>query len=463
MIDCIRRKLENRKVLLLGFGREGKSSYKLIRKVLPALPVAIADSNTNICKDPLVAGDPLVSFRVGEIYLNGLNEFDVIFKSPGITLKDLPEGTDLSRVTSQTDLFMEIFSSQVVGITGTKGKSTTSTLVHHLLRQAGKPSVLLGNIGRPAFEALEDITPETTIVYELSSHQLEHVSYAPHIAVFLNLFPEHLDAYHSFRDYMLAKMNITRCQSEQDFLIYNRDDERVRSLINEFSLLRRYFPFSFSEEQKNGAYIKDGWIWFSKDGLAQPVINLQQKIHLKGDHNLKNIMAAISACKILDVSNDDISDGVASFRGLEHRIEFAGIHRGIYFYNDSIATVPEACMEAVKALGNVDTLILGGFDRGIDYSGLASFLARSDVRNFILTGEAGKRIGKELLKCKREEQVLYPVAKFDDFLPIAITQTHPGFTCLLSPAASSYDEFMNFEVRGKRFKELVGMTGNENE
>jgi UDP-N-acetylmuramoyl-L-alanine---L-glutamate ligase len=455
MYKLLREKLEGKKVVLLGFGREGSSSYKTIRKVIPALRLTIADRNESVREDPLVSSDPLVDFILGESYLSGLSGFDIVIKSPGITLKDLEYVIPREKITSQTDLFLQVFSRQVVGITGTKGKSTTSSLLHHILKIDGKESLLLGNIGRPAFDCIDEINPNSVIVFELSSHQLEYISRAPHISILLNLFPEHLDAYVSFLDYQRAKMNILSYQDEPDYFIYNIDDEKVRERINESAGRSILFPFSFSKSLSNGCFVERHEIIFSVNDKREAVLDLDKKRKLKGDHNVANIMAVISCCRILGVDNDAIREGVAGFTGLEHRLEYTGTVNGILFYNDSIATIPEACIEGVKALGEVDTLILGGFDRGIEYSGLARFLSESTVRNIIFTGEAGARIRREVETMKRLEQTLFSISRFDDFLAIAMKQTKPGSICLLSPAAASYDEFLNFEMRGKRFRELV--------
>jgi UDP-N-acetylmuramoyl-L-alanine---L-glutamate ligase len=455
MIDFLREKLATQRIVLLGFGREGQSSFRLIRRLLPLVSLYIADIDESVIENPLVTDDPNVLFRLGHDYLKGLNEFDVIIKSPGISLKDIDNNIVREKITSQTDLFLEVYSRQVIGITGTKGKSTTSTLLHAILKRAGKNAILLGNIGRPAFNSIEDIHEDTIIVYELSSHQLEYISSAPHISILLNLYQEHLDAYHSFRDYQLAKMNIVRFQNESDYFIYNADDRIISGLIGEFHLDRNYQPFSFENELADGSFIRDGMIIYSEDCVTQKVLDLNKKRKLKGDHNLRNIMAVINACKILGIENEIIQEGIAGFTGLEHRMEYAGKFRGISFYNDSIATIPEATIEAIKSLERVDTIILGGFDRGIDYTGLAGFLSASKVRNFICTGEAGKRISDLLGPLIRNDQKLFLIQKFDEFLDLALKNTVPGTICLLSPAAASYDEFQNFEMRGKRFKELV--------
>jgi UDP-N-acetylmuramoyl-L-alanine---L-glutamate ligase len=460
MTDLITKKLSGKKVVLLGFGREGQSSYRVIREALPTLPLVIADRDESVHVHPLVANDLRAEFRTGQNYLDDLDEFDVIIKSPGIALHKLGNSIPPAKITSQTDLFLQEYSRQVIGVTGTKGKSTTVSLIRHILKQYLPDVILLGNIGRPPFDCLEYLSDSTEIVDELSSHQLEYLTKGPRIAVLLNIYQEHLDAYNSYRDYQLAKMNITKCQDAGDYLIYNADDPIISGHLDVLNLARNRWEYSMQKKVKNGCFIVHGFIVYCEDSKEEKVWDLRWKRKLKGDHNLMNIMAAINVCKIKGVPDDIIAEGISSFRGLEHRIEFAGRYRGIDFYNDSIATIPEATIEAVKALQNVDTIILGGFDRGIDYSGLARFLGSSHVRNFILTGEAGKRIMSELEKTASSSQKLILIQRFDDFRDAAVELTKEGEVCLLSPAAASYDEFPNFEVRGKRFKELVnGLEG----
>jgi UDP-N-acetylmuramoylalanine--D-glutamate ligase len=454
MLDLIRRELENKKVLLLGFGREGQSSYRLIRRVLPELPLTIADEDKSVCEYELLKNDYFVDFILGEGYLERLNSFELVMKSPGISLKDIPYDIERSSITSQTDLFLRRYFQQIIGVTGTKGKSTTATLTHHILKLAEKESLLMGNIGRPAFDFIDEIRPETNLVYELSSHQLEYVRRSPHIAVLLNLYQEHLDAYRSFQDYQVAKMNIAKYQIQGDCFIFNYDDERIEHLVSMMDIARK-LSFSFRTTLDDGCYVQNRQIVYSSGGEKVVIFDLGRKIKLKGDHNLMNIMAAASVCKELGINNEIIAEGIASFKGLEHRIEYVGEFNGIYFYNDSISTIPEACIEAVKALGKVDTLILGGFDRGIDYSGLAKFLSASGIRNLIFTGDAGRRILHEIKDIKSPGQTLFLISRFDEFKDIVFNVTRKGCICLLSPAAASYDEFQNFEMRGKRFKELV--------
>ncbi len=454
MLDLIRRKLENKKVLLLGFGREGQSSYRLIRRVLPELHLTIADADKSVLGNEILKNDHFVDFILGEGYLEGLNSFEQIMKSPGISLKNITYDIDRSSITSQTDLFLSRYSCQIIGVTGTKGKSTTATLTHHILKLGEKESLLMGNIGRSAFDFIDEIRPETNLVYELSSHQLEYIRRSPHIAVLLNLYQEHLDAYRSFYDYQDAKMNIAKYQVKGDCFIFNCDDERIRQFVSMMDITDR-LPFSFQTTLDNGCYVQNGKIIYSSGEKKEVIFDLNRKIKLKGDHNLMNIMAAASVCKQLGVDNEIIAEGIASFRGLEHRIEYVGEFNGIHFYDDSIATIPEACIEAVKSLDKVDTLILGGFDRGIDYSGLAKFLSASGIRNLIFTGEAGRRILHEIKDIKSSGQTLFLISRFDEIKDIVFHVTRKGYICLLSPAAASYDEFQNFEMKGKRYKDLV--------
>lgn len=372
MLDLIRRELENRKVLLLGFGREGQSSYRLIRRVLPEQHLTIADADKAVGENEMLKNDRFVDLHLDEGYLEGLNSFERILKTPGISLKDIIYDLDPASITSQTDLFLSWYSGKVIGVTGTKGKSTTATLIYHILKLAGKDSLLMGNIGRPAFDFIDEISPETNLVYELSSHQLEYVRNSPHLAVLLNLYQEHLDAYRSFHDYQAAKMNIAKYQVKGDYFIFNNDDERIKQFVSVMNIQAR-MPFSLQTELAEGCNIQNGQMVFSKRGEQELIFDLKRKMKLKGDHNLMNIMAAACTCRLLGIDNEAIAEGISSFRGLEHRIEYVGEVNGIQFYDDSIATIPEACIEAVKALDKVDTLILGGFDRGSIIRDLQNF------------------------------------------------------------------------------------------
>ncbi len=452
----IREKFAHKSIVILGFGREGQSTYSLLRKIFPDKQLSIADRNEAVRENPLILHDLFVSFITGTDYLSYLAGYDVIIRSPGIIVWNLPSDIQ-QKITSQTEIFLEGYSKQVIGVTGTKGKSTTSSLIHHIFKTAGKDAVLAGNIGNPVFHFIDVIKPGTTVVFELSSHQLEYLKVAPHIAVLLNLYQEHLDAYESYETYQRAKINIVKYQQPSDIVVFNADDTLLKTLVDPYLKNRRASPFSLQSQPQPGGFIRENVLCFADGQQVVPVWNIHQDRFLRGEHNLRNILAAVSVAMFYGIDLDMIEDGIATFKGLAHRLEYVGEFDHIHFYNDSIATIPEACMEAIKAVPNVDTLVAGGFDRGIDYSELAGFLIRSNVRNLILLGAAGKRIMEQLAAFDHSGKHIFPINRFDDFKPIAFRETLAGHACLLSPAAASYDEFKNFEERGIRFRELVSV------
>jgi UDP-N-acetylmuramoylalanine--D-glutamate ligase len=299
------------------------------------------------------------------------------------------------------------------------------------------------------------VREETVVVLELSSHQLEFLTRGPHIAVMLNFFQEHLDAYSSYDAYQEAKLNITRYQTDEDFLVFSADDPALSVKVKPFLPFRRAYPCSFHPVSDFGMSLENDRLVFHDGNHHQPVWNIHQDRFLRGSHNLRNIMAAATVAQLLEVGHEDLEDGIATFKGLEHRLEYVGETARIHFYNDSIATIPEACIEAIKAIPGVDTLVAGGFDRGIDYEPLGRFLAESAVNHFILTGDAGTRIGSAIMAAGIGSKTVHYISHFDEFAKIAFRVTRPGYVCLLSPAAASYDEFRNFEERGRRFRALT--------
>jgi len=454
MISDLVEILADKKILILGFGKEGISSYQLLRKYIPVSQISIADQREKLDIDFDI--DPGVKLYLGSLYLEKLDEFDLIIKAPGVPKKILQNRVDQEKIISQTDLFLRIFSDQIIGVTGTKGKSTTSSLIKHILSAFSKNVVLVGNIGIPPFELVDQIDEKTWIVFELSSHQLQDVSNSPHIAVLLNLFEEHLDHYDDLNTYHLAKMNIAKFQKETDWLIFNDDDQNIKELLSKHEQKCNTLPYSLLNSFSQGAFLKkDGIIEFMTE-RQKSVFDVRKRGFLPGDHNLMNIMAAICVCKIIGLTDATITEAINNFKGLRHRLEYLGQFNGIHFYNDSIATIPEATIGAIKTLENVDTLILGGKDRGIDYQNLFDYLPVSSVNNIIFTGDAGKRIKQGLLNTRKlQEQKLFFIHDFNELPEIIKENTSAGSICLLSPAASSYDMFRNFEERGDVFKKIA--------
>ena len=428
MKEQIIEKLRGQKILILGFGREGKSTLAFLNRELPDVEIAIADINP-------IEDESVVKYTTftGPDYLNCCKDYNIIIKAPGVAIKnDLPD-SEKAKITSQTDLFLQAYRNQTIGITGTKGKSTTSSLIFHILQETGKKSVLVGNIGKPCFDFIDEITPETIVVYELSSHQLEYVKASPHYAVLLNIYDEHFDHYATPDGYYNAKKNIFRLQQTGDLLVYG--DIFQHAIQTELDAIP---SFKIDIEK------------------TEVVPKSQIKTSLLGEHNLKNIEAAAAIAYALRIDGEAFLAAVESFKGLPHRLEYIGTFRNIKFYNDSIATAQEATISAVKAIGDVDTLILGGMDRGLDYHPLVEFLKHSNVRNILLLPDTGAKI-EQIFAEDRYVQGLIHVKNMEEAVKMAYEVTNPSQSCLLSPAAASYGFYKNFEERGKDYCRLVNM------
>jgi len=453
MKELLEKITTGKKILILGFGREGRSSYRLLKKLFPDIEIRIADKNPNLHLSEFEDIKPETLYLGGH-YLEAAPWADVIFKSPGIDFGLSENGSFRHKIVSQTSLFLEQFHSQIIGITGTKGKSTTSSLIYHLLKESGRDALLVGNIGVPPFDLVEKVKVNTIIVFEISAHQLEYVAYSPHIAVLLNIFQEHLDYFPSLEKYAEAKFNITRYQSASDFLIFDTGNQYLRE-----HLLSREFTGKLIPVELDGSGYHADCQAISIAG-AENVINVTRS-KLNGRHNLKNILIAATACKIAGLNTMEIESGLTTFNPLEHRLEEAGTAAGIRFINDSISTIPESTIEAIKTLPETDTIIIGGFDRGIEYRELVDYLVQSSVRNFLFTGAAGKRMMELMLSKNPAGKNLIFVEKYHEMPELILRHTRSGKICLLSPAASSYDQFVNFEERGKIFKEMVERIKNK--
>ena len=424
---------ESRSVLILGFGREGRSTYAFIRKYYPDKPLGVADIKRVDMEDENV--------RVfsGDGYLDAVKRYDLIMQSPGISMRDV-KIPDQVEISGQVDLFLRFVACETIGITGTKGKTTTSSLIYEMLLAAQKPACLIGNIGVPVFNSLADIEGKTAVI-EMSSHQLEFAKASPHIAVFTNIYEEHLDHYRGFNEYVNAKLNILRYQNERDFYVYNAD-QGLNGHIDQASLKAKGIPVREKDGETNEFFR-------SLTGANDRLI---------GKHNRYNIFFAAAAARCLGVDNESILRGIRNFEGIEHRMEPVGIFRGIRFFNDSIATVPVAVISAIEAIGDVETLIIGGKDRGIDYTGLISDLTKSGIKNLICLPETGHTIGAALAAVTGKIKVVF-AADMEQAVKSAFELTHAGHSCLLSPAASSYNRYKDFEEKGRHFKALVRELG----
>ncbi len=455
LLSDITEKFKNKKILILGFGREGRSTYLFLRKIFPEKIIGISDQDELIRADSFLKEDAALQFHLGQNYLEGIENYDWILKTPGISNIIIEDKVSKSNISCQTDIFLQIFGRQTIGISGTKGKSTTSFLCFDILKKYFPNVILGGNMGIPLFDIIPQIQKDTIIVCEFSSHQLENIIAGPHISILLNLYQEHLDHYHSYQAYQYAKFNMAKFQTGQDFAIYNEDNEELRTLFQLNPVSAGTFSYSVLHDVQRGCFLDEGFICYRDIEKSEKIFSLQNPRPLKGMHNLQNIMSVINACKLLGVPDPIIRQGVVEFKGLEHRMEYVGTRDGILFYNDSISTIPEATMAAVESLEKVDTLILGGFNRGIDYNKLANYLNHSKIRNLVFVGAAGEQI---LLEMSKEHTVKQKYITENDYTKIVdwcFETTKKGHICLLSPAASSYDAFKNFEERGRLFKQLV--------
>ncbi|OGK18039.1 UDP-N-acetylmuramoylalanine--D-glutamate ligase [Candidatus Roizmanbacteria bacterium RIFCSPLOWO2_12_FULL_40_12] len=443
------KNLSAKKVLILGYGREGKSTHKFLSKYFPDVKISVADEQ-ELSPTPLGVENKYT----GKDYLKHLSEFELVIKSPGIPTR-LPEIQkylkENGKITSHMNLFFENYSGVAIGVTGSKGKSTTSSLIHTILKEKYDDVRFGGNIGLPALDLINDSNDSTIFVLELSSFQLEYILYSPHIAVLLDIFPGHLDVHPSFEDYVAAKRNILTFQKKEDFMIYNPKHSEVDKFISESQATK--YTYS-SEDQSTNCFIKDENIYF-KNEEGEISIMPVKSIPLIGHGNLENTLAAVLVLNLLGVSKKQIQKGIANFKPLEHRLEFVAEKNGVRYYDDSIASVPEAAIHAIQALGNkVETLIAGGHNRNQDLKKLVKTTAQSQIKNLILFPETGKLMEKEMKK-ERTDISTYHVNSMKEAVLRASEVSSPGTICLLSPGSPSFGLFKNFEDRGAQFKEEV--------
>lgn len=442
MINELINYFQDKKIIILGFGREGKSTYSLIRRYLKEQVIYITDKNEE--NYDFIKDDENVVCVCYEDYLASLNDYDIIMKTPGISFVGIDTSKFDSKIKSQLELLLEFFDVFTIGVTGTKGKSTTSSLIYRMLEEQNVKSMLLGNIGVPVFDYVDIIDSDMTLVLEMSSHQLEFMNLSPNIAILTNVFEEHLDHYECFEKYVQAKCNIFKFQKKNDYFLYNVDNEFLRNSINDVN--GKSYKVSFLGRDCSDIFVKDNNVFWGNKFLY----DFNEPRNLLGDYNLNNIMFVLGVSEILGLDLDRTIKSISDFKTLEHRLEFIGEYDEILYYDNSIATVPMAVIESVKALGNVDTLIIGGMDRGIDYSNFIEFLNLSDINNVICMPKTGHDIAIGLNEKKR-----YVVNTMEEAVSVAKRVTAKKKSCLLAPAAASYGFFKSFEEKGDLYKKLV--------
>lgn len=450
MKNLLKKYIENKKIAILGFGREGKSTLKLCMEIGGYKSIDVLDLN-----EVTQELDPKITVVCGPGYQDSLNFYDIVIKSPGIVLKQNIKNYTCN-ITSQTEIFFEKYKRQIIGITGTKGKSTTTTLIHHILKTSKYDTVLAGNIGIPAFDILDSITENSIIVFEMSSHMLEYMKVSPKIGALLNIHEEHLDHYGTMEKYVAAKKNIYKNQLVGDVCFVNKDID-VSSMADIITVS--------AEDNRANVYIRGNIIYIeSKDKSFQYTIPVKQ-INLIGEHNMFDIGMAYAILKCVGISDEEFTKGLISYNPLPHRLQYIGTIDGVKYYDDSISTICDTTIQALKSVENVQTVLIGGMDRGIDYDELIEFLADNSVSNIVLMYDTGKRIFNEINELPNEvkhkfESRLYLTQDLDEAVDIAKKYTTEGNCCVLSPAAASYGYFKNFEERGNKYTELVKCAKN---
>jgi UDP-N-acetylmuramoylalanine--D-glutamate ligase len=380
---------------------------------------------------------------------------DLIVISPGVPVKLPPLDLARSRgvaVWSEIELAWRFLRGKLVAITGSNGKTTTTSLVAHILKNAGIPTLVGGNIGVPLVSLIETSTDSSVTVAEISSFQLEATEvFRPGIGVLLNLTPDHLDRHASFEEYADAKMRMFENQLEGDNAVLNADDPEV---TRRMPSRPHVFWFSRQKRVAQGAFLREDQIIFRNEG-SEVAVARRDEIALRGEHNVENVLAACAAAYLAGATPTAIASGVKTFQGVEHRLEFVAEVGGVKFYNDSKATNVDAALKAVEAFPGPLVVILGGTDKGSPYTPLREPL-RARARLTILIGAAADRIAADL----GDAVPAVNAGTLDRAVQLAVERARPGDTVLLAPACSSFDQFENYEHRGRTFKELVAKFEN---
>lgn len=420
---------DHKKILIVGTGVEGQATFRFLKKYFPNNVIDIVDQ-----KD-------------GENYLDKQKEYDIAIKSPGIKSSSIT-----IPYTTATNIFLSNAKGKIIGVTGTKGKSTTSTLILEMLKKHGFNAYLGGNIGQSPLDFMDTLNEQSWTVLEMSSFQLQDVKRSPHIAVLLMIVPEHLDRHGSIEAYIDAKRNILRFQDSSDFAVINRDYPPTNE--SNLETIARTFQVSRERECNEGCFVRNKSIYLRKDSREEEIINIDI-IKLIGKHNLENVCAASMVAFLAGVSKENIASVLRSFTGLPYRLEFVGEFGNIRFFNDSLATIPQATMEALDALEETETLIAGGFDRGIDYKALGLKIANSKVKALILFPTTGEKIWRAVCEATKTPPEKFEATTMQQAVRIAFAETSPGKICLMSPASASFNLFKNYKDRGNQFKKEV--------
>jgi len=447
----ISEKYKDKKVAVLGFGLEGQATFEYLAR---------NGINAKIC-DQLNLADFIernpryrdCDLLLGEKYLNSLGDFDFVFKTPGISplLPEIKIAEKQGTVfTSQIEEFFDLCPVPIIGVTGTKGKGTTSTLIYDMLKNAGRDAYLGGNIGIPAISFLDDLKENSIVVLELSSFQLQVLRKSPQIAVLLNVTSEHLDYHQDTAEYREAKANILKYQKSEDFALINADYEVSLEMAKVSKAKKLYFS---RYKEVNGCYVNDNDEIVLNYDESERVLAGASELKLRGRHNLENATAAALAASVAGVSADVATYTLVNFTGLEHRLELVREVNNVKYYNDSFSTVPETAIAAIDSFSEPVVLIAGGSSKKSDYTELGKKIAASNVKAIILIGDTAEEIKASIPSF--EGEIVLGLTRMSDVVAKAAQIAEIGDVILLSPASASFGLFTNYKDRGDQFKNSV--------
>lgn len=427
------------KVAIAGYAAEGKVNYRYWREL--GHQVTVVDER-EISAHELPYG---ASAMLGEGVLRELDDFDLVVRTASLNPKKIKTN---GKVWSATNEFFDKCPAQIIGVTGTKGKGTTCSLITSIFEAAGKTVHLVGNIGTPALEVLPDIMADDIVVFELSSFQLWDIEKSPHIAVILLIEPDHLNIHRDLNDYLGAKANIRAHQQNGDTCIYHPTNElaaRAARTSQRGELLR------YGTSDGGGVYESEGYFYQNEQKICST-----DALQLLGRHNIENACAAITVAKRYGIENEKIEKGLKRFKGLPHRLEFVRTVGGVEYYNDSFSSAPAATAAAVASFSQPEILIVGGIDKGADFTHLIAEIKNTDhVKSILLIGEIRHKLDKLLKKADITQAHVLDAKTMDEVVATARAEAREGDVVVMSPACASFDMFRDFYDRGDQFRSIV--------
>ncbi len=458
-LEIFKQNISGKKVAVLGIGISNIPAIEYLVKL--GAKVTARDLKEKLDSECNFLKDLGVEFVLGKNYLDNLDKYDYILRSPGV--KPFEKGIEDAVkngvvLTSEIELLVKLCQARIIGVTGSDGKTTTTTLISKFLEEAGYKVWLGGNIGIPLFSKIDEIKKDDIVVLELSSFQLMTMENSPSISVITNISPNHLNYHRDYEEYVRAKENIFLHQNKDDILVLNKDDEFTKRFIKSANSLN-IRTFSIIDETCNGVYLNSGNI-VSNVAEDKGIISTIKNVKLVGMHNLANICAASSA--VIDlVSKEAIRKVISTFAGVEHRMELVRIRNNVKWYNDSIATSPTRTIAGLKSFKQQIILIAGGYDKHISYDVIGKYILEK-VKVLILVGDTSRKIKEAVEKEAKIQNIDFTekieMVEFDNLkkcVEFADSVASDGDIVAMSPASASFDMYKNFEQRGNYFKELV--------